>query len=126
MRSFKQHISIFLLAGFLFPQGVNSMHYLVVAHNLSFESQTSYSKSDFNFQYHSCQYHLTTFSTLFTSGIGQKSISSVALPVVENFCSLDNYVHQQDYNFQLRGPPYIISTLKPALKNKNCKTHKKQ
>lgn len=105
MLRFKKHIAIALLAGFLLPQVVSSMHFLLVSHSYSSESNTAFKEADLSYQFHTCHYHLNSFSSVLPSEKGIKITDFVTPPATLNFFSLENYVHQEDFNFQLRGPP---------------------
>jgi hypothetical protein len=109
MQQFKAHITIFLLAGFLFPQGASGMHYFLVEHFPSKSNQFTFNKSN-NFDYHSCTYHLNGFSPLILRGENLKASTQNLLVIgTAKFCCLKNYVHQPDFNFQLRGPPFKVN-----------------
>lgn len=107
MHRFKVHIAIFFLAGFLFPQGASGMHYFLVEHKPFKNSTFSFNKIN-GFEYHSCTYHLNGFSPLV---LGIENLNEPARHFTREatikFCCLENYVHQPDFNFQLRGPPFI-------------------
>jgi len=114
MQSFNRHIAILFLGGFLFPQVAGSIHYFVVSHDFSSEKNNSFKTPEPDALYHTCLYHFTGIS----SGILPKG-----LPVISNnfppqvafcFSSLENYVHRDDFNFQLRGPPLEHFLLKWA------------
>lgn len=107
MQQFKAHIAIFLLVGFLFPQGASAMHYFVVEHFTSNNSSDfTYNESN-DFDYHSCIYHLNGFSPLSLKPDKFKALAQLLLPTSNTkFCCLKNYVHQPDFDFQLRGPPF--------------------
>lgn len=107
MQGYQQHIASFLLLGFLFPQIAGSMHYSFVSHIPTVEKRPGYAKPDPGFQYHSCIYHLSGFSPLFAAENNAETSELLALQIAHNFYSLDNYVHQPNYNFQLRGPPFL-------------------
>jgi hypothetical protein len=109
MQRFKAHIAVFLLVGFLFPQGASGMHYFVVAHNFYDSSELVFNNS-ISFDYHSCNYHLNGFSPLI---LGEAKLSEphktkILLAGIK-YCCLENYVHQPDFNFQLRGPPFKVN-----------------
>ncbi|WP_424492384.1 hypothetical protein [Salinimicrobium sp. GXAS 041] len=106
MQVFKRHIAILLLAGFLFPQVVSGMHYLVVSHSYSSENSTSFKKADRNYLVHTCHYYLNSFPSVLPSQYGLKNNNCVTPQATLNFFSLEDYVHQEDFNFQLRGPPF--------------------
>lgn len=106
MQGFKKHITLFLLVGFLVPQVVGSLHYLVVPHEFNSKSTTTFNKAELNL-YHSCQYHLSTFSSVLPTENEFNKIDFVPLQATSNFCSLEGYVLQEDFNFQLRGPPPV-------------------
>ncbi|WP_037318196.1 hypothetical protein [Salegentibacter sp. Hel_I_6] len=109
MQRFKVHIAIFLLAGFLFPQGASGMHYFLVEHFPSNSNDFSYNKST-NYDYHSCTYHLNGFSPLLLKRNNFKQLPQQIEPTEKlKFCCLGHYVHQPDFNFQLRGPPATLS-----------------
>lgn len=105
MKRFKAHIAIFLMLGFLFPQGAVSMHSFLVPHHAYDASQFTI-KTLNDFEYHSCIYHLNGFSPHILSKENVDKPSRFKTPVTTvKFCCLENYVHQPDFNFQLRGPP---------------------
>ncbi len=106
MQVYKRHIAILLLAGFLFPQVVSGMHYLMVSHSYSSENKTAYKQLDITIPYHSCHYHLSSFPSVLPSEYCLKNNDLVTPPATLHFCSLENYVQQPDFNFQLRGPPF--------------------
>ncbi|MDX1720599.1 MAG: hypothetical protein R3353_10580 [Salegentibacter mishustinae] len=109
MQRFKAHIAIFLLAGFLFPQAASGMHYFVVEHFPSKNSEITFYESN-NFDYHSCIYHLNGFSPLLIKENYLKKLSQhLLLTTKAKFCCLQYYVHQPDFNFQLRGPPFKMN-----------------
>lgn len=106
MQKLKKHISIFLLAVFLFPQGVSAMHYFVVKHHSYDNSKLVFKKSN-EFEYHTCNYHLNGFSPLILSEEKlKKSHKNETLRNRIKHCCLENYVQQPNFNFLLRGPPF--------------------
>lgn len=110
MKSFKVHIAIFFLAGFLFPQGSSALHYLVVAHGNYNSGQKFTVTKSYNFEYHSCIYHLNGCSpSILSKSDGEKLIIDNIQGMDIKFCCLKNYVHQPDYNFLLRGPPVAMN-----------------
>lgn len=105
MARFKVHIVTFLLAGFLLPQGASAMHYFLVAHPVYKSSEFTFNKLN-DFEYHSCNYHINGFSPLILRMEKLDTLrKEFKIKAVIKFCSLENYVHHPDYNFQLRGPP---------------------
>lgn len=108
MQRFKVHIAIFLLAGFLFPQGASGMHYFLVEHKGSSSREVAFNHLN-DFEYHSCIYHLNGFSPLILRIENLEGADRYFTPLAAlKFCCLENYVHQPDFNFQLRGPPFVI------------------
>ncbi|WP_189604534.1 hypothetical protein [Salinimicrobium marinum] len=105
MQSFKKHIAIALLAGFLCPQVMSSIHFLVISHSYSSESNTAFRKADSSYLYHTCHYHLNSFSSVLPIESRLEKVDFISAQNNPNFSSLENYVHQEDFNFQLRGPP---------------------
>lgn len=109
MQKFKAHIAIFSLAVFLFPQVASGMHYFLVEHKVYKSGEFAF--NDLNdFEYHSCTYHLNGFSPLI---LGLENFNEAARhftsETATKFCCLENYVHQPDFNFQLRGPPLSLN-----------------
>ena len=105
MQSLKRHIALLFLGGFLFPQVAGSMHYFVVSHDFSSEKNNSYNNPEPDSLFHSCVYHLTGF----TSGILPQDFTIIhrdfpSAPILNN-SSLENFVHRDNFNFLLRGPP---------------------
>lgn len=105
MQHFKRHIVLLFLGGFLFPQVAGSLHYFVVSHNFSAEKNNSIHSPEPGSLFHSCIYHLTGFS----GGILPQDLiiisKDILTPVKSNFFGLENYVHEDNFSFLLRGPP---------------------
>ncbi|SKB35200.1 hypothetical protein SAMN05660903_00288 [Salegentibacter salinarum] len=111
MSRFKIHITIFLLVGFLIPQVTSALHYWVVPHNNYKSGKKITIKVSNNFEYHSCTYHLNGVSPSILGNSGSEKFIKTNLQGVKiKFCCLENYVHQPDYNFLLRGPPVTVLT----------------
>lgn len=106
MQGYKRHIALFLLLGFLFPQVAGSMHYSFVSHVPTNKNGSGYTKPDPNLQYHTCIYHLSGFSPLLPVENNTETSAIAPFRTAHNFYSLAHYVHQPNYNFQLRGPPF--------------------
>jgi len=109
MKRFKTHIGIFFLMGFLFPQAASSMHYFFVSHQSYNSGRFDLNKLN-DFEYHSCIYHLNGSLPLILCLEKLDEPGRYRTPVAAiKFCCLENYVQQPDFDFQLRGPPYLLN-----------------
>lgn len=106
MQVFKKHIAVLLIGVFLIPQVVSGMHYLLIPHQVPTEQKTTVTKSDLSILYHSCTYHLNSDVPVLPTVPGPDIINHISITAAVNYCSLENYVQQQNFNFQLRGPPF--------------------
>lgn len=106
MQSYHKHIALLFLGGFLFPQVAGSMHYFVVSHDFSSEKNNSFHTPEPDSLFHSCVYHFNGFSI----GIIPQNVPEILInfypPATFGIGSLEDYVHRDDFNFLLRGPPF--------------------
>lgn len=106
MQRCKRHIALLLVVGFLFPQVAWSLHFSLVSHNATQKPRSGYAKSDPNVQYHCCICHLSGSSPLLLMEEYKKTADIKGFQVPHNYFGLDHYVHQLNFNFHLRGPPF--------------------
>jgi len=109
MQQYKKHIAAFLLVGFLFPQVTSSIHYYVEPHGNSTQDNFVFTQTNKDLRFHSCLFHLNGFSTLLPLGNFEEIALVQISKATAKFYSFENYVHQPDFHFQLRGPPELLS-----------------
>ncbi|UJH91703.1 hypothetical protein LZ575_03175 [Antarcticibacterium sp. 1MA-6-2] len=105
MQTYKRLIAAFLLVFFLFPQIAGNLHYFVVPHQPATDKILEVAKSNPDLPVHFCIFHLQGFSMFLPLKIFQKISANEIFEISVNIDGLELYVHQPDFNFQLRGPP---------------------
>lgn len=105
MKRFQYHITHLLLAGFLFPQVANAVHYLVQSHSLSPHTGETYDIGVPPYDYHNCDYQFNSLKYYFTSGNGFKPPTFTSSEREEKFFYKIKFVNELAFHYSLRGPP---------------------
>lgn len=104
MSVFKKYIAVLLLAGFLFPQAANSMHYFLFPHKISNHGKSLKYQVP-SYEFHHCHLNLHSLTYLLPLSNEFKKQIDQNHAVVQNFYySLDHTV-ELAFNYRLRGPP---------------------
>ncbi len=104
-----KHIGLLLLAGFLFPQAANALHYFLLPHTLETTNSKTFSfVNPGGYEYHYCDYHLTgtDFAVIKEEQSPDNYVAGYALKQKEEYTSV--YISRIYYNYKLRGPPAHI------------------
>jgi hypothetical protein len=105
MKRFRLHITHFLLAGFLFPQVANAVHYLVQSHLLTSNTGGTYDITVPPYEYHNCDYQFNSLKYNFTTEF------EIKLPIIparereEKYFYGIKIVNELAFHYSLRGPP---------------------
>jgi hypothetical protein len=107
MKRFRLHITHFLLAGFLFPQVANAVHYLVQTHSLSSDTGLTYDITVPPYEYHNCDYQFNSLKYNFTTEFEIQPPVFPPREQDEKYYSGIKFVNELAFHYSLRGPPTI-------------------
>jgi hypothetical protein len=105
MKSFQIHITHFLLAGFLFPQVANAVHYLVQNHSLSSQTGETFDITVPPYDYHSCDYQFNSLKYNLTTEVEIKPPVFIPREREKKFFNGIKFVNELAFHYSLRGPP---------------------
>lgn len=105
MKRFRLHITYFLLAGFLFPQVANAVHYLVQTHSLSFQTGETFDITVPPYDYHSCEYQFNSLKYNITTGVEINPPVLAPREREEKYFYTNKFVNELAFHYTLRGPP---------------------
>lgn len=105
MSRYKQYIVHFLLAGFLFPQAANAMHYLVESHSLSHSTGENPELATPPYDYHNCDYQFNSLKYyISTTAIFKLTVPPPGEAKEKYFYSI-KVINELAFHYSLRGPP---------------------
>lgn len=105
MNRYRSHIAHLLLAGFLFPQAANAVHYLVISHSLSHTAGENYELAIPPYDYHNCDYHFSSLKYYInTQEVFKLSVPPTGEAEEKYFYSI-KFVNELAFHYSLRGPP---------------------
>ncbi|HSI71191.1 MAG TPA: hypothetical protein VK941_13230 [Gillisia sp.] len=108
MKRYQIHIGHFLLAGFLFPQVANAVHYLVQSHTLSSQLSETYDIATPPYDYHNCEYQFNSLKYYVTTDVELKPTILSPREREEKYFYGIKFVNELAFHYSLRGPPAII------------------
>lgn len=107
MNRYREHIAHLLLSGFLFPQAVNAIHYLIQSHSLKYSTGESYEIAVPPYDYHLCDYQFNSINYSIKPEEEYKLSVPLAREAEENIYYTINVVNELAFHYSLRGPPQI-------------------
>lgn len=108
MKKYQLYIAHFLLAGFLFPQVVNAVHYMVQTHSFSATGDETYNIAIPSYDYHNCHYQFNSLKYNITTGENFKLFILGPLERKEKYFYGIKFVNDLPFHYTLRGPPPIV------------------
>ncbi len=99
------YIAHFLLAGFLFPQVVNAVHYLVQSHSLSAHKGETHDIAVPPYDYHNCEYQFNSLKYYVTAEVELQTSILPPREQEEKYFYGIKFVNELAFHYSLRGPP---------------------